>query len=280
MHDSRDSHDSGDSHGSGDSHDSHHSSESNDSHHSRDLHDSRDSHDSGDSHGSGDSYDSHHSRDSDDSNESTDIGDFNSYLYENSSTKTDEFVLALYAIKLKHNVSNSTIRDVLLLINSILPQSNQCPKSVTCFRKFSYGTSKFHKYCSTCNQIKKTDAMENYTLIKENCCEKELKTFVSFNVKEQLNAILTPAVVSQMRNNLNNAYQNRTEINNAMDGRVYKKYLEKKQNSNLVLSFNLNTDGAPLVKSRTYSLWPLIGTITELNISSRESFKNMVIFGK
>ena len=122
--------------------------------------------------------------------------------------------------------------------------------------------------------------MENYTLIKENCCEKELKTFVSFNVKEQLNAILTPAVVSQMRNNLNNAYQNRTEINNAMDGRVYKKYLEKKKNSNLVLSFNLNTDGAPLVKSRTYSLWPLIGTITELNISSRESFKNMVIFGK
>ncbi len=201
-------------------------------------------------------------------------------LFQNSSTKIDEFLLALYAIKLKHKVNDSTIEDFLFLIKSILPKSNKCPKTVSCFKKFSHGNSNFHIYCSICNLIKKTDTIENYKLLKEECCEKEVKTFVTFNIKEQLQTILTPAAINQIRNNVNNAYEEKTEINNAMDGVIYKKFLKNKEKSNLVVSFNINTDGAPLVKSRSYSLWPLIGTITELNASTRESFNNIVIFGK
>ena len=40
---------------------------------------------------------------------------------------------------------------------------------------------------------------------------------------------------------------------------------------------NINTDGAPLLKSKSFSLWPVLGTIIEFNQSSREKFQNMII---
>ena len=66
-----------------------------------------------------------------------------------------------------------------------------------------------------------------------------------------------------------------------LDGEIYKKYVIISNNlGNLIISFNLNTDGAQIVKHRGYKMWPLLGTITELNQRTREKFDNLVIFGK
>jgi len=46
-----------------------------------------------------------------------------------------------------------------------------------------------------------------------------------------------------------------------------------------IASININSDGAPLTKYKSFSIWPVIGTITELNQSTREIFENIIIFG-
>ncbi len=89
-----------------------------------------------------------------------------------------------------------------------------------------------------------------------------------------------------MNDSLSYARKEKKGIYNALDGSVYTNFLKNKRennerevNSKFILSFNLNTDGAPIVKSRGYSMWPLIGTIVELGQTSREKFENIVTFG-
>jgi hypothetical protein len=41
----------------------------------------------------------------------------------------------------------------------------------------------------------------------------------------------------------------------------------------------INTDGAPLVESRNFSIWPVLATVVELNQSSREKFTNIINLG-
>jgi len=54
--------------------------------------------------------------------------------------------------------------------------------------------------------------------------------------------------------------------------------VEKKRDI-LNISLNINSDGAPLIKSRNHSLWPVIGNILELDQSSREKIDNLIISG-
>ena len=44
----------------------------------------------------------------------------------------------------------------------------------------------------------------------------------------------------------------------------------------LYLSVDLSSDGAPTIKSRQNSLWPVSGRCVELNQSSREKFDNII----
>ena len=86
--------------------------------------------------------------------------------------------------------------------------------------------------------------------------------------------------IIQIEKSLVYAQINKNEINSALDGEIYKKYLSSNNLGNLIISFNMNTDGAQIVKHRGYKMWPLLGTITELNQKTREKFDNIVIFGQ
>ena len=52
-------------------------------------------------------------------------------------------------------------------------------------------------------------------------------------------------------------------------GKIYQVTLSIFQKDKIFLSLNLNTDGAPIGKSNTFSLWPIFATITELKPSLR-----------
>jgi hypothetical protein len=67
-------------------------------------------------------------------------------------------------------------------------------------------------------------------------------------------------------------------LKTTLDGNFYQSKI-KDIDQELVISFNLNSDGAPLTKHKSFSMWPVIGTINELNQSSRERFENIIIFG-
>jgi len=67
-----------------------------------------------------------------------------------------------------------------------------------------------------------------------------------------------------------------TEILSALDGKLISSL---PQNNELYLSVDINSDGAPTIKSRQFSLWPVLGRIVELNQSSRDKFDNIIILG-
>ncbi len=224
--------------------------------------------------------------DSPDDSESEKLEDENlCKLFVNSNTTYSEFLFALYAVKMKHKLSDKSVTDILILIKSLLPQPNKVPKSMKSFDKLveKKDIGNFHELCLNCNEIKRSDSLDNFKLNCFNCdkCNVETYKFITYNIQKQLYSILTDDSINQIRNSLYYAYKDKREINNALDGQVYKKFLaEKNTNRNLVISINLNTDGAQIVRSRGYNMWPLLGTIVELNQSTRESFNNMVLFGK
>ncbi len=63
---------------------------------------------------------------------------------------------------------------------------------------------------------------------------------------------------------------------------MYKQIIKNIPNNTLLVSLNLNTDGAPITNSRNYSIWPVLATILELDpmiIIHLLCFKNVLIFG-
>jgi len=220
------------------------------------------------------------------SSESEDIDNdlSNNQLYNESTTTYTDFIFAIYAVKIKHKLCDESIKDFLFLIKSILPLPNKVPKSLKGLSKIieNKDVGKFHEICLKCNELKRSDSFDKYKLTCFKCdiCDEDTSKFVTYNIEKQLNLILTDECINQIRDSLLYAYKDKNEINNALDGNVYKNFLvKKKTNRNLVISLSLNTDGAQIVKSRGYNMWPMLGTIVELKQSKRESFNNMILFG-
>ena len=69
-------------------------------------------------------------------------------------------------------------------------------------------------------------------------------------------------------------------IESCFDGFIYKSDQEKKNLGENLISINLNSDGAPAVKSNSFSVWPVLATVLELPQVIRESFRNMILLGK
>ncbi|CAF0956332.1 unnamed protein product [Brachionus calyciflorus] len=64
-----------------------------------------------------------------------------------------------------------------------------------------------------------------------------------------------------------------------MNGKIYQDKIKYLNRDSILVSLNLNTDGAPLVKSQAFSLWPIFATVAELKSSLRDKFENMIILG-
>ncbi|CAF1126560.1 unnamed protein product, partial [Brachionus calyciflorus] len=121
--------------------------------------------------------------------------------------------------------------------------------------------------------------LENLNTKNNLCekCKKELSPFVTFDVKSQISQILdNEKLLNQvMKNNLNEI--STKSVLDLKEGSIYRE--EKNLSRNRFISLVLNTDGAPITNSRNYNMWPVLGTIVELDPQSRESFKNVVILG-
>ena len=207
-------------------------------------------------------------------------------LFADSQTSSNELCWALNAVKLKHKLSNAAVRDILALFKIILPIPNKCPKSLKSFNKkilkADYG--EFHKFCNVCKKINNSDSMDNYTLVVSFCnqCCFKLDSFITFSVKKQLQCILNDRNLKQIKNSLEYAKKIKEGIKSSLDGAVYQSFLKRREvlaSEKLVLSFHLNTDGAPIINSKKASMWPVPGTIVELEQSTREKFENIIIFG-
>jgi hypothetical protein len=78
-------------------------------------------------------------------------------------------------------------------------------------------------------------------------------------------------------NNKNKIESN--HLSDCIDGLIYKNNMKQYTQNEIIISLNLNTDGASLTNSQSFSIWPVIATIVELDPITRESFRNIIILG-
>ncbi|CAF0987433.1 unnamed protein product [Brachionus calyciflorus] len=114
--------------------------------------------------------------------------------------------------------------------------------------------------------------------VKCSQCENLNDQFLTIDVEPQIKNILREARMTVLKNNINN-FNNENVIYRSLDGNIYKKKLENLGDDKILISLNLNTDGAPIVKSHNFSFWPICATITELKPSQRDKFENLIILG-
>ena len=70
-------------------------------------------------------------------------------------------------------------------------------------------------------------------------------------------------------------------IRDIQDGRVYQKFIqgEPRVRGRRVFSIVVSSDGAPLIKSRKFSIWPLMSFLVELPPQPRYKFENILLTG-
>ena len=70
-------------------------------------------------------------------------------------------------------------------------------------------------------------------------------------------------------------------IRDIQDGRVYQNFIQHdpRARGRKVLSVVVSSDGAPLIKSKKFSIWPLICFLVELPPQERYKFENILLTG-
>lgn len=51
-----------------------------------------------------------------------------------------------------------------------------------------------------------------------------------------------------------------TSINDATDGQIYQNFIKNADPTKLIISLNLNSDGAPIDSVGKFTMWPVLGT--------------------
>jgi hypothetical protein len=203
--------------------------------------------------------------------------DDSDYIYKESNITLKELACSLMILKFKHKFSEVAVDDILNLIKILIPSPNKCPKTSQTLLKTIPCDTQVEDYliCLNCKiPIQFSNSKKCLT-----CSNSELVQFCVYDIIPQINKIvMNSKYFDQIKsaNNIIRKNQNSPpkQILSALDGKLFSSL---PLNNQLYLSVDINSDGAPTVKSRQNSLWPVLGRIVELNQSSREKFDNIII---
>ena len=115
------------------------------------------------------------------------------FFCQESSTTTHDFMHAVFAIKIKHSLSDSATKDIIKLCEAILPKKPNKKTSLSRFESTLLrnlkGDAYFH--CSKCSRCSKQSLNEfkDHERKCESCSEKT-QSFVCFDVASQLESVL------------------------------------------------------------------------------------------
>jgi hypothetical protein len=209
----------------------------------------------------------------------TDFNEPEILLYENSNTSLKEFLMIFLKFKTMYKLKDNLSVCILKLIKAVLPQPNNCPVSLQFI--FDLLNTKqeadHHQICEHQHVYKKLDFKKNISTDKCTQCD-YLSSFIIFDISSQVEEILDRKyLLHQIKNS--NSISNTKEyiLEKQTDGTIYNE--ASKNKSDLIISLNINSDGAPLCESTKHNIWPLLATIVELDNSSREKFENMIFLG-
>jgi len=213
-------------------------------------------------------------------------------LIPGSDLSISQATVAIFMYALRHRLSDVALADLLKLINLILGKTI-IPNSIYLFHKEFYKCySKFdiHFYCENCQKILIT---YNCKLTTKKCirtCDHCLENS-SVGDFTKTNFFITVPISKQLKSKLSNPdfvklldYRDqriKKDLNayeDILDGEMYKKCMnDNSVGGNLDYSFIFNTDGAPVFKSSSFSIWPIFAMLNE--IPPKERQKNVMLCG-
>ncbi|XP_070551310.1 uncharacterized protein [Ptychodera flava] len=197
-------------------------------------------------------------------------------------------MLLIITYVLKYHLSGEALTDLLQLINLHCAASHPGLQSIHVFFKYFQKLQNplvFHHYCSSC--LFKLDD-PSVVICPNDVCHNDLSKhgaksfFIEIPIEAQLQSLFSRGnFYDDLAHRFRRKKKHQKDIADIYDGSLYQRHfvnngiLSHQEN----ISLMWNTDGVPVFKSSSYSLWPLYLTINELPLDKRTKNENMLFAG-
>ncbi|CAG5093415.1 Protein of unknown function [Cotesia congregata] len=216
----------------------------------------------------------------------------NTIMFEPSNLSVWQVLTMIMAIVVRFNLSDEIQQAIISLMKLAAgPQFKCLDTSKYLINKFFNPVSnaaQYVFYCPTCNNLLTNPLPITKNIKSEVTCDKckkkyetskkEGNFFVTVDLEPQLqNYLSTEYVRKQIQDKIENRSNTNAEhsISDVCDSDRYKadEFIQSKNDSdNVVLTLNVNLDGAPLFKSGKNSFWPIQCIINEIPQIMRHNF--------
>ncbi|XP_029665751.1 uncharacterized protein LOC115237071 [Formica exsecta] len=205
-------------------------------------------------------------------------------MFENSQTTVFQVILMIHTYCVRFNVSDEG-RHALFNMAKIWADPKVENINYTKYKlsKRLDPTENIYQYifyCSKCNCLLGKFVKKDLILNTQSICDKcqqnykittnAMNYFLSIDVKFQMKTLLENVTIRKMLMENITIIKNRLKkkrintINDVYDGELYKNLYNNQQENTILLTFNFNSDGAPISKSSKSGIWPIQIIINEL----------------
>lgn len=201
-------------------------------------------------------------------------------LYRNAPLTIHESMVLILCFFLRHNVTQTCLSDLIILINLHCLPLNMYKNSLFKFKKYFSLSKKNpilkHFYCTWC--FKKLEHCNDSCTSCPRRRKKNVSYFVEVNIISQLKEMFRRPY---FYNNLQCRFhlqRGPNEMIDIYDSKLYKTWLLNGflQNPHNI-SLTWYTDGVPVYKSSKISMWPIYLVINELPFKMRMKRENMIL---
>lgn len=220
--------------------------------------------------------------------------ELNMPLCKEVSTTKFEVLLMILHFTLRHEITDTALRDLLKLINYIFQDKKFVETEHSFLSIFKTDLKQiFHFYCRNCetylgeyldSKEKKYRQNMKCSVFSTDCDVTKMNDgyyFITFPLKTQIRTLLeTTANVMELLQ-YREKHPNHGDITDTFSGTVYQNLCKKgsilSNRNNLSITFN--TDGCPVFASRKNTLWPIQFRLNEFPLKERFALNNTLIAG-
>lgn len=195
-----------------------------------------------------------------------------------------ETLLMIFHLAMRHSLTDLFLLDILKFVNELVGVPNAVPESLHLFHKlFMFGSEPaVHFFCPECDKtyLGPKNSFDNGLVQCEECNWSQTVSslndghyFVSLSIRDQLKTILNRGA------NIVTAASEEGIISDVFDGSVYKNVMRKNGKKADALTITISTDGSPVYKNGTNSLWPIHFHLNEIKAEERFDVENMLLAG-